>query len=166
VSVIEAKFDSIKEAFDGFSSAKEISNNAEKFRKSALNHFNNSRKISAIVTAAQAIDKEGFEHFKSRVERDPIEVLQELPYIGPTTSYHLAKNIGFQVAKPDVHLTRIMNACGYNDVQDFCGMISKTTGDLIPVVDLVLWRYAAINPDYLNRFQKATPCSKAAKTLL
>ena len=54
------------------------------------------------------------------------------------------------VAKPDRHLTRIANRAGYTEVQKFCIEISRLSGDSIPVVDIVLWRFATIESDYLN----------------
>ena len=36
-----------------------------------------------------------------------IEYLETLPWIGPITKYHLARNLGIDCAKPDRHLTRI-----------------------------------------------------------
>ena len=82
-------------------------------------------------------------------------MLKSLPYIGPVTCYHLAKNIGLQVAKPDRHLTRLANHTGYNDVQLFCEDISRQTGDSIPAVDIVLWRFASITEGYLDFFANA-----------
>ena len=61
----------------------------------------------------------------------------------------MAKNIGIQVAKPDRHLVRMAKAAGYSDVQLFCRTISQLSGDSIPVVDIVLWRFATIEKDYL-----------------
>lgn len=37
---------------------------------------------------------------------DIIEFLSTLPWIGPITKFHVAKNVGADVAKPDVHLGR------------------------------------------------------------
>jgi hypothetical protein len=39
-----------------------------------------------------------------RAAADKLEFCQSLPWIGPTTSRHLAKDLGVDVAKPDVHL--------------------------------------------------------------
>ena len=38
---------------------------------------------------------------------DKLKFLKSLPYIGNITKYHLAKNLGIDVVKPDRHLTRI-----------------------------------------------------------
>jgi hypothetical protein len=70
-------------------------------------HFNNIRRIEAIILIARNISSKGFDSFKKALYLDPLGVLQSLPYIGPVTCYHLAKNIGLQVAKPDHHLTRL-----------------------------------------------------------
>lgn len=85
----------------------------------------------------------------------PLEALQSLPFIGPVTRYHLAKNIGLPFAKPDRHLVRLANSAGYTDVQRFCRDISVYANDSIPVVDIVLWRFAAITNSYLNVFYNA-----------
>jgi 3-methyladenine DNA glycosylase Tag len=110
----------------------------------ALKSFNNKRKIRAIYNNIDKLQREGFNHFISRMKTNPIKVLQEFAFIGPITCYHLAKNIGLPVAKPDRHLVRIAQREGYNDVQAFCEEISRLTGDSVPVVDIVLWRYATL----------------------
>lgn len=120
----------------------------------ACKYFNNRRKISAICNNIDRIRREGFDSFINRVRKDTISVLLELDYIGPITCYHLAKNIGVQVAKPDRHLARIAAVCGFADVQELCAYISKMTGDSIPLVDIVLWRYATCYPGYIEDFRK------------
>jgi hypothetical protein len=42
-----------------------------------------------------------------RGEYAKLETLRELPWIGPVTAHHLAKNLGADTAKPDVHLERL-----------------------------------------------------------
>ena len=85
-----------------------------------------------------------------KLKKNPLFMLQEFDYIGPVTMYHLAKNIGLPVAKPDRHLVRIAKMENYQDVQTFCQDVSKLSGDSIPVVDLVYWRYATIERNYLK----------------
>lgn len=95
--------------------------------------------------------KLGFENAESwlktlqsqQTDIEKLEYLQTLPHIGPVTRYHLAKNLGIDVAKPDVHLVRIANEYGWYDVQEMCEMISKEKGQKVSVVDVVLWRYRA-----------------------
>lgn len=153
--VIRNLFQSISSSFYDFESAEIIVENESRCRCLALKYFNNPRKIDAIILTAHYISSKGFSTFKESLYLNPLEMLQSLPYIGPVTCYHLAKNIGLQVAKPDRHLTRLANRAGYNDVQLFCKDISLQTGDTVPVVDIVLWRYASITEGYLDCFLKA-----------
>jgi hypothetical protein len=65
--------------------------------------------------------------------------LRHLPFIGPITVYHLAKNFGFDCAKPDRHLVRIAGAEGTHAL---CARLARETGDRIATVDVVIWRAA------------------------
>ena len=56
-----------------------------------------------------------------------VEHLESLPWIGRITKYHLARNIGIDVAKPDRHLVRLCARFGFKDVQEMCTYISKAT---------------------------------------
>ena len=85
---------------------------------------------------------------RDRIEEKPLETLSEFPYIGPVTVYHLAKNLGFPVAKPDRHLVRIANVVGRASPAELCDELSLATGDPVQLVDLVLWRYASSTPGY------------------
>lgn len=71
-----------------------------------------------------------------------VEYLESLPWIGKITKYHLARNLGIDVAKPDRHLVRLCGKFGFANVQEMCKNISTKTGDRVGVVDLVLWRNA------------------------
>lgn len=70
---------------------------------------------------------------------DKIAFLRALPWIGPITCWHLAKNYGFDVAKPDRHLVRI---AGEEGTQAMCERLARESGDRIATVDLVIWRAA------------------------
>jgi len=150
--VIRNLFQAISLSFYDFESAEIIVENESRCRYLALRYFNNPKKIDAIILTAHKISYNGFSTFKESLYLNPLEMLQSLPYIGPVTCYHLAKNIGLQVAKPDRHLTRLANHTGYDDVQTFCKDISLQTGDSVPVVDIVLWRFASITASYLGFF--------------
>ncbi len=69
--------------------------------------------------------------------KDRMEFLWELPWIGETTRWHLAKNYGVDCAKPDRHLLRI---AGREGVDHLCSRLAGSSGDRIATVDLVLWR--------------------------
>lgn len=139
--------------FLGFKDAKDISTNRKQCISTALRHFGHSGKICAIANAAEKTDHEGFSHLKARIKAKPLQVLQEFNFIGPITVFHIAKNLGLPVAKPDRHLVRIAATFDYPDVQKFCKEISKLSGGSVPVVDIVLWRFATIEPRYLEVLQ-------------
>jgi hypothetical protein len=112
-------------------------------RSTALTAFNNQKKIDAILMLARRIVNTGFDQLKASIHEDPIQLLRTFPYIGPVTAWHLAKNLGFDVAKPDRHLRRISEGLGYIDVHHLCDYLAQITGDEKRVIDIVLWRYAA-----------------------
>lgn len=169
VEVVQKKFPYVREAFFNFKSARMIEEYEFDCVDVARQHFNNVRKLQAIAAAARQLAMSGWPKVKQSIREDPLNRLSMFPFIGPITVYHLAKNVGVQVAKPDRHLVRIAQAFGYDDaivnrnasVQKFCRDVGDATGDSVPVVDLVWWRYATINPDYLDaiNFFKTTSYS-------
>jgi hypothetical protein len=70
---------------------------------------------------------------------DKIEFCRSLPWIGNITKWHLAKNLGVDCAKPDVHLERVAKHYGTTPAK-LCGDLAALTGDRIATVDLVIWR--------------------------
>lgn len=68
-----------------------------------------------------------------------LDFLEALPWIGPVTKFHLAKNFGLEVAKPDRWLVRLAEAHG-RSVDDLCLGLAHASGDRVGLVDLVLWR--------------------------
>ena len=125
----------------------------QKCRTNALRSFAHTGKIDAILGIAYRIAIDGFDTVKNATRFYGVNYLQTFDYIGPATSYHLAKNIGLPVAKPDRHIRRIANAVGFSSVDELCNQISLRTGDPVPVVDLVIWRFATIRTDYLSWFK-------------
>lgn len=80
-----------------------------------------------------------------RAGKGPFELLafcEALPWIGGITKYHLAKNFGTDVAKPDVHLQRLADREGCT-AQALCERLAKETGLRVATVDTVLWRACA-----------------------
>jgi len=73
---------------------------------------------------------------------DLIEFCGELPWIGSITKFHLAKNLGADVAKPDVHLNRLAKREGIT-AQELCARLAAECGLRAASVDLVLWRACA-----------------------
>ncbi len=156
--VVRNLFGRISDSFFNWKSAKFIVDNEGYCFHEAIKYFNSKPKISAIINSARKINSLKFPQLKKMISKKPIETLQEFSYIGPVTVFHLAKNIGLPLAKPDRHLTRIANMEGYSDVQRFCCEISEMSGDSVPVVDIVLWRFATIEKDYLNVLSIVANC--------
>jgi hypothetical protein len=103
--------------------------------------FKHPGKVAAIE---RALSPEGVEWFDAYRELETDEArlayLETLPWIGPITKWHLAKNLGVDCAKPDRHLVRI--ADGEQAAHDLCARLAEATGDRVATVDLVIWRAA------------------------
>ncbi|MCB0713829.1 MAG: hypothetical protein KDD67_15990 [Ignavibacteriae bacterium] len=151
-AVVRKKFPLISQAFFHWEDIEAIVEHQEFCCSTALQYFNNPAKINAIVSIALHIRDHSFHCVLEALVDKGIEYLQDFPFIGPVTSYHLAKNIGFPLAKPDRHLCRIANELGYDCVQTLCSDISDLTEEPIPVIDLILWRFATLHQNYLERF--------------
>lgn len=144
-SVIRRHFEEITIAFLDWRSAGVILANETACRSAALRVFGHTGKINAILSIATHIVANGFQLVHERLFTHGIEHLRELPYLGPVTSLHLAKNIGIAVAKPDRHLCRIAKTLNYASPAKLCDDIARLVPDPIGVVDLVLWRYATLD---------------------
>jgi hypothetical protein len=149
-AVVRRKFPQISECFWSWSSAQMIACHSKDCVTAALLIFHHEQKMRAIVSTAELIANQGFVVFKEQLEREPLETLRGLPFIGPITQYHLAKNIGVDVAKPDRHLVRIADLFGYQSVHDFCGEVASVTCSRVAVVDLIFWRFATLERNYLG----------------
>jgi len=163
--VIRRLFGPISHCFFDWESSKRIVTEADFCFRLALHEFNHNGKISAIIRTAQLIDNMGFDSFKQSIDKNSLATIRTLPYIGPVTCYHLAKNLGLPFAKPDRHLVRLAQAVGYDNVKDFCEAISLETGDPIQVVDIVLWRFATIETAYLKLFSEISPIKRPIRRL-
>jgi len=141
-SIVRRCFDFVSLCFCDWESAAKICDSAEHCKATALAAFANRQKIDGIIGMAEVVTRLGFAQLKQNILKDPISSVQILPFIGPITAFHLAKNLGYATAKPDRHLVRIAGALGHPDVHQLCRSLSRDTGDPIQVVDLVLWRYA------------------------
>ncbi len=144
-TVVRSKFQSFSDAFYNWFSARRIRTNAHHLRI-----FGHARKIDSIIEISRSVDTNGFDFIKDKIQTEGVLFLQSLPYVGPTTCYHLAKNLGLDVVKPDRHLLRISALMGYANPAEFCETIANSVGDRVSVVDLVVWRYATLNPGYRN----------------
>lgn len=149
-STVRKAFDHVSLCFCDWESAEAIVSAGEICCSTAAFSFANRLKLKGIFSAAMYISEVGFDEFKQSVLADPINKLQALPFIGPITSWHLAKNLGLDVAKPDRHLVRLSERFGFRSADHLCRELAATTGEEAKVVDLIVWRYIADNPGQLH----------------
>lgn len=149
-SVVRRVFDHVSLCFCDWESAESIVAAGDVCCLTAASCFANLAKLEGIFSAAKQINDVGFTKFKQSVLADPINQLQTLPFIGPVTSWHLAKNLGLDVAKPDRHLVRVSALLGFRSADHFCRELAAVTGEQAKVVDLIVWRYVADNPEQLH----------------
>jgi hypothetical protein len=101
--------------------------------------FGHNGKAAAIETIWRNRDRLLADYLAAN---DKLAFCGELPWIGNITKYHLAKNFGADVAKPDVHLQRLADREG-TTAQALCERLAKATGYRVATIDTVLWRACA-----------------------
>jgi hypothetical protein len=126
--------------------------------------FANTRKFSAVVSTAslligyldgstggttvdhdgKAIDAviAGWEEFKQDYLCE-LSKIRKLPMMGPVTSCHLARNMGLDYVKPDLHLQRLATKWGYISVPIMVEDLAHSLDERIGVIDFCLWNYAS-----------------------
>lgn len=145
-SIVRRVFDYISLCFCDWESSAAIVEVESLCVTSASRTFRNEAKLNAILSIAQMVHRTGFSAVKEAVLADPIAELCRLSFIGPTTVWHLAKNLGLDVAKPDRHLVRIARQFGFGGAAQLCAALAEASGEQAKVVDLIIWRYLADNP--------------------
>jgi hypothetical protein len=143
-SVVRSRFSRLSGAMYGFDPAA-ISQNRERARVTAIAAFAHKRKIDAVLDIAATVYRIGPDGLRTALMNDPEPFLRSLPYIGPVTWRHLAKNLGLPAAKADRHLTRLALATARSSVDGLCDEIAKWLGEPVAVVDLVLWRWSVLH---------------------
>ncbi len=156
-AIVRRIFDHISLCFFDWESAAEIFEYREICVRAARDSLRNEPKLNAIVACAERIVSEGFEGVKGAVLRNPIRELQRFPFIGPVTAWHLAKNLGLDVAKPDRHLARLAMRCGYSSAGALCEDLATRNREPIKAVDLILWRFLADNPGMARKHAAPVP---------
>ncbi|MEP1035519.1 hypothetical protein [Ekhidna sp.] len=151
-SVIRNKFNDISKIFYDWHNTTALLNNKDICLKKALRVFNNEKKILAIIEFAEFLDKHGSKITLQRINEEKQNFLMKFSFLGPTTSLHFLKNIGFNTAKPDRHLIRISNVYGFSDPNEMCLRLSRVIDESVPVIDLVLWRFAERFRNYVVFF--------------
>lgn len=152
-TVVRGRFGRVTTAFYDWQSADVIARRRDQCIRRASVAFNHVGKLSAIGDVAIRLAEVGFEVFRDRLRSDGLNELQRLPFIGPVTRYHLAKNLGLDVVKPDRHLVRMAHAAGFDEPEAMCRIVAEVTGDRLATIDIVLWRFATLERGYLKWFR-------------
>lgn len=151
---VSSIFGKISYSFYNWSCSENIVKNKKKCFERSLYYFNHPGKIQAIIILIEHIYKLGFKNFKLSLLEEGVIYLQQFKFLGPATSLHLAKNIGLNVVKPDRHLVRLAEALNFQSAEELCKSISHRIDEKVSVIDIVLWRYCVINPNYLSSVKK------------
>lgn len=150
-STVRKIFNYFSLCFYDWESAIEISLNRDICVSLAKPVFNNQKKLEGIVRGIDIyLELGGITWVKDRLKENYRD-LETLPFIGPITSKHLAKNLGLSIAKPDRHLERFASSIN-RSVDYMCDVISHYSKDDLRVVDTVLWRFFALQHNSSLRF--------------
>lgn len=154
VRSVRSVFGKISSAFLDWEDSGKIVGHGDICVSQALLHFNHKGKINAILSIIQQVNRIGFEAFKSKLFDNGVEYIEQFSFFGPATSLHLAKNIGMNVVKPDRHLVRLAEALNFSTPDKLCKVIANLIDEKASVIDVVLWRYCVLNPNYLAVIQR------------
>jgi hypothetical protein len=149
-TVIRKIFTPFSIAFQSWESAEAISLNRSECCRAALEVFRHRPKVEAIAHICEEVARRGFEATKSSLISDEGVFLRSLPYMGAASFRHLAKNLGLPFAKPDRHLNRIAAVFRYDSSEALCTRLSRFLEEPVQVIDVVLWRFATLRPQYLQ----------------
>jgi hypothetical protein len=117
--------------------------------EAAMRIFGNRRKLNGIYAVAahlQAIDwvifSERYFDFGQLSTAEVIANLDKLPNVGSIIAHHLARNLGFDTVKPDLHLIRVAQRFGFSSPHALCSYLSVVYDiELLGEVDLRLFLY-------------------------
>jgi len=136
-SVVVAKWPRLREAYRDFHTVY-VSKYPAQVYSEAIEIIAHKSKTKAIVDAARTIRALDWPSFKEAV-KDDFMTLKRFPFIGDVTVYHLARNMGVDTIKPDVHLRRMAARYGL-DPFTMCNRIHEETGLTLHMIDTIIWR--------------------------
>jgi len=153
---VREKWSQLEEAFLRWG-YKNVCQDKDKVRANALRVINNAKKAKAMIAIAEWMCQTGWETIRKRLlngltkdeygnvlpQHELISYLDQRPMIGRRNAIFILKNVGYDVAKADSHLTSLAPKFGYvadeKGVQQFATDIAKLVLERISVVDTVLW---------------------------
>jgi hypothetical protein len=144
--VIRNKWDDIRAAFWYFN-PEVIALNSETITQNVLKIFNHPAKAKAVIDGAKKIIADGpiCKLLDGMPEKDLLKYLSSFSFIGNITKYHLARNIGVDVVKPDRHLVRLAEFLKYESPDTLVTEIHGANGIRKGTIDYVLWQWLALH---------------------
>jgi len=141
-AVVRSKWPKLENAFMGFY-PNLVVKHKEKCLDKALAVFNHRAKAEAVIAGAEKImeDMPLVDKLAPMSEDEVLQYFESYRFIGKITRYHLARNVGYDVVKPDRHLVRLAKFCGFEDPIELVESISKATGERKMFIDYILWRW-------------------------
>ena len=152
--VVFKKFNELSPIFNNWEYEKNKFLNKGYIISKSLAVFNHGKKIEAIMNFIEFLYSEGLDSFKFNLKIKGVSYLKNLAFFGPATSYHFVKNLGLQFSKPDRHLNRISKKFGFESTDLFCSYLSKKIEEKKSIIDLVFWRYATLDRNYLDHLDR------------
>lgn len=93
--------------------------------------------------------KEVFAELKRKpTDEQKIEYLNTLPQIGKKEKFHLARNLGINCVKPDIHMDRLAESFDFKTPLEMCQKIQEYEDERLGVIDVILWRYCHLTGEY------------------
>ena len=170
--IVDAKWPSIKKAFDNFNIQKIADYDEEKITRLTANSniIRHPTKIKATVNNAKKVIEilrqyGSFANYLNSYRSLLIlaqDLVEEFDFLGRETVWDFLKDIGFEAIKPDVHVRRILFRLGLisseesspettKEVFEVAKKMSEATGGPLGVIDSVLWFYGADRPREIRK---------------
>lgn len=119
-----------------------VAANRREVRVAALGVLKNPRKIDAILDYAEdLVQNPGqISRLAAMPVKEVLAYLQTLPWVGPTSRYHLARNLGWDVVVQTGPVPRLAAFLGRTP-EELVTTTARTVGERVRTVDLVLWNW-------------------------
>jgi hypothetical protein len=104
----------------------------------------NRNKVRALLKGSLIITEAWVEELRGIEDPEELRArLRALPYIGEVTVWHLMRNLGVDVFKPDRHINNLSELLGTDPEGLFEQIVEAGRADYTGVADYILWRACA-----------------------